>query len=310
MQNVLFAMGLIIVIGVLWRVVLGAEHAERMRSLLAQGVYQVFLPALVLHVLWSTPVDFNTLRIPLVAALSVLISLLVAFFIYGNGWFVARCMGRNDRKAIGALLLAAAFGNFTYLGLPVLTQAFGEWTQFIAINFDLLASTPLLFTVGIIIARFYGVPAGGHPFVGLLRVPAIWAALLALLLSSMQVPMPGWLERAAQLLGSAVIPLMLLAVGMALRWQAGWLQRAPVLLPVLGIQLLFMPLVAWAVSLGVAMPGKMLAPVVVEAAMPCMVLGLVICDRFRLDASLYAEAVTVSTLLSFATLPLWLGVLA
>ncbi len=310
MQNVLFAMGLIIAVGVLWRIVLGYEHAERMRSLLAQGVYQVFLPALVLHVLWNTPVDFNTLRIPLVAALSVLVSLLVAFFIYGNGWVVAKCTGRNDRKAIGALLLASAFGNFTYLGLPVLTQAFGEWAQFIAINFDLLASTPLLFTVGIIIARFYGVRSGGHPFVGLLRVPAIWAALVALALSAMHVAMPVWLEQAAQLLGAAVIPLMLLAVGMALRWQAGWLQRAPLLLPVLVIQLLLMPLIAWTASLGVAMPEQMLAPVVIEGAMPCMVLGLVICDRFKLDASLYAEAVTVSTLLSFATLPLWLGLLA
>jgi len=40
--------------------------------------------------------------------------------------------------------------------------------------------------------------------------------------------------------------------------------------------------------------------------MPTMVLGLVICDRFKLDTSLYAEAVTVTTALSLITLPLWL----
>jgi len=32
----------------------------------------------------------------------------------------------------------------------------------------------------------------------------------------------------------------------------------------------------------------------------------VICDRFKLDVSLYAEAVTLTTLLSLLTLPLWL----
>jgi len=39
------------------------------------------------------------------------------------------------------------------------------------------------------------------------------------------------------------------------------------------------------------------------------VLGLVICDRFKLDSTLYAEAVTVSTTLSLLTLPLWLKVI-
>jgi len=46
---------------------------------------------------------------------------------------------------------------------------------------------------------------------------------------------------------------------------------------------------------------------VLEAAMPSMVLGLVLCDRFRLDTTLYALAVTVTTLLSLLSLPLWFG---
>jgi len=39
--------------------------------------------------------------------------------------------------------------------------------------------------------------------------------------------------------------------------------------------------------------------------MPSMVLGIVICDRFNLDTSLYAAAVTVTTAMSLLTLPLW-----
>ena len=44
-----------------------------------------------------------------------------------------------------------------------------------------------------------------------------------------------------------------------------------------------------------------------EAAMPSMVIGVVICDRYGLDTSVYAAAVTVSTLLSLITLPMWYG---
>ncbi|TLS75788.1 Auxin Efflux carrier [Mariprofundus erugo] len=311
MLNVLLGMAAIILAGIVWRLTLGMKSADVMRSQLAQGVYHVFLPALVIHVLWQFPIDLNTLRTPVVAALSVLLSLLVAFLLYGNGKLIRTFMPGNEQKAIGALLLACAFGNFSYLGLPVLSQTFGTWAQVVAIHFDLLASTPILFTVGIVLARHYGKQGEGmHPLLSLFQVPAIWAAIAGLLLSAFSIPMPAWLDKALTTLGAAVVPLMLLSVGMALRWQSGWLPRIPVLLPVVIIQLLIMPLIAWSSAIGVGMPEKFMAPVVIEAAMPTMVLGLVICDRFKLDVALYAEAVTLTTLLSMVTLPLWLQLIS
>jgi len=307
MTNVLFAMVAIIIAGVIWRFVLGSKSAENIRSSLALAVYNIFLPALVLHVLWQAPVDVNTLRIPLVSALSVLLSMLVAFLIYGNGSIVRKFIPSNPNRATGALLLAAAFGNFSYLGLPVLTQAFGSWAQMVAIQFDLLASTPLLFTVGIMLARHYGSSgSGSHPLLTLFQVPAFWAAVAGLLLSAGHAPMPLWLDQSLALLAAAVVPLMLLSVGMALRWQSGWAARIPILFPVIIIQLLLMPLIAWAACIGVGMPERLLAPAVIEGAMPTMVLGLVVCDRFKLDVAIYAEAVTMTTILSMLTLPLWL----
>ena len=121
--------------------------------------------------------------------------------------------------------------------------------------------------------------------------------------------MPTWVDESLGVLGAAVVPLMLLSIGMALRWQAGWIKRIPVLLPMVLIQLIFMPLVVWGAAIGVGMPENLLAPAVIEGAMPTMVLGLVICDRFKLDTSLYAEAVTVTTALSLISLPLWLEML-
>jgi len=307
MFNVLISMVAIIAIGIGWRILLGKKSADTVRAHLAQAVYQIFLPALVVHVLWQSPVDLNTLRVPLVAALSVLLSLLAAFLLYGNGRLVSAFISGNSNRAVGALLLASAFGNFSYLGLPVLSHTFGDWAQVIAIQFDLLASTPLLFTLGIILARHYGhSKESASALLTLFRAPPIWAAIAGLLLSISTVAMPAWLDSALATLSAAVVPLMLLSVGMALRWQSGWASRLPVLLPTLAIQLGLMPLIAWGASIGVGMPANMLPPSVIEAAMPTMVLGLVICDRFKLDSALYAEAVTVSTALSLITLPLWL----
>ncbi len=307
MFAILLGMAAIIVAGLLWRILLGAEKAESVRGHLVRAVYDIFLPALVLHVMWQAEVDLNSIRLPLVSALAILLSLLAASLIYAGGkWLPGNVT--QKRKAVGALLLASSFGNFTYLGLPVLTQTFGPWAQSVAIYFDLFASTPLLFTVGILVAsHFSHATRAAHVGIELVRVPALWAAIAGVLASMSQVPMPIWLDETLGVLGAAVVPLMLLSIGMALRWQSGWAQRVPMLLPMVVIQLVFMPLIVWGACIGVGMPSNLLAPAILEGAMPTMVLGLVICDRFKLDTSLYAEAVTVTTVLSLLTLPLWLA---
>ncbi|MCF7821662.1 MAG: AEC family transporter [Mariprofundaceae bacterium] len=310
MFAILLGMAAIIVAGLLWRIYLGAEKAELIRGHLVRTVYDIFLPALVLHVMWQAEVSLNSIRLPLVSALAILLSLLAASLIYAGGKWLPGSSTRK-RKAAGALLLASSFGNFTYLGLPVLTQTFGPWAQSVAIYFDLFASTPLLFTVGILVAsHFSHTTKAAHVGIELIRVPALWAAVAGVLASAFHIPMPVWLDETLGVLGAAVVPLMLLSIGMALRWQSGWAERIPMLLPMVVIQLVFMPLVVWAACIGVGMPGNLLAPAIIEGAMPTMVLGLVICDRFKLDTSLYAEAVTVTTALSLLTLPLWLAVVS
>ncbi|MDX8389767.1 MAG: AEC family transporter [Mariprofundaceae bacterium] len=295
---------MIITLGAGWRWFLGDNRSESTRSYLVLAVYEVFLPALVLRVMWQTEVEIDTIKVPLVAAVSILFSLAVAFLLYLPKYSF---FFQQSNSSVGALLLASAFGNFTYLGLPVLTQAFGEWSQPVAIHFDLFASTPLLFSVGILIAHHFGKSEKEiHMGLELLRVPALWAAIVGVIASASGIPMPDWLDYTLNVLGAAVVPLMLLSVGMALSWQAGWIARIPLLLPLIVIQLVFMPLVVWFMSIIVGIDEQLIAPAVIEGAMPSMVLGLVICDRFKLDTGLYAEAVTVTTLLSLFTLPIWL----
>ena len=48
-------------------------------------------------------------------------------------------------------------------------------------------------------------------------------------------------------------------------------------------------------TLLLGMEGPLRTAVVLEAAMPSMVLGLVLCDRFGLDTHLYAEIVVLTT---------------
>jgi len=84
----------------------------------------------------------------------------------------------------------------------------------------------------------------------------------------------------------------------------GW-RRVPLLVPAIAIQLVLVPVVVWGLGVGLGLTGDRLVGVVLEGAMPCMVLGIVLCDRFGLDSGLYAGAVTLSTALSLVTLPVW-----
>ncbi|MFP5505676.1 MAG: AEC family transporter [Gammaproteobacteria bacterium] len=301
MLSVIAQMGVLIGAGVVLRLARpGGRDPELLRRGLTDIVYYLLLPALVLDALWRTELGADSLRIAALAAAGVLAALWLA----GAGCRLCRVPAPTR----GALLLAAAFPNVTYLGLPVLEATFGPWARGVAIQYDLFACTPLLLTVGILIARKYGsaaTPQPGGALRPLLQVPALWAAALAIVLNRSGVAEPAVVETLLRLLGNAVAPLMLIALGLGLRWLGSDPRQLLRVLPVLAIQLILMPLLVWGLALATGLDTRLLAPVVLEAAMPSMVIGLMLCDRYGLDAPFYATAVTLSTALSLVTLPLW-----
>ncbi len=304
MIEVLLQMGALIICGIVWRRVRpGKLEPMATRKVLTSLVYYLLLPALVLSVLWRADLGTGSLMIAGAAAVAVVIGMLVSLLI-------CRACKTGSAQA-GALILAATFPNATYLGLPVLEATFGPWARSIAIQYDLFACTPLLFTLGIWVAARLGTGDSSEPrgFAALLRIPALWAAMAAITLNVLAVPMPEVIKGFLQLLERGVVPLMLFSLGLSLEWrQSGW-RVLPMVAPVVLIRMFVVPalVLAGLVMLGADMSGEVRAAIIMESAMPCMVLGLVICDQFNLDTALYAVAVTVTTALSLVTLPLWYG---
>jgi hypothetical protein len=212
---------------------------------------------------------------------------------------------------MGAMILAAAFPNVTYLGLPVLEQTFGSWAKSVVIQMDLFAVTPLLFTVGAMIAKHYGEETTEKPTPVWLffNTPPFWAAAVAIILNLNGFVAPAWLSGVLQKLSAAVVPLMLFSMGLALNWKAVSVRNIPYVIPVIIIKMGLMPLFAMVLIGFLPIVGEHRAAAVLDLAMPCMVLGIIFCDRYRLDSSLYAMAVTVTTAISLFTLPFWHSVL-
>jgi predicted permease len=276
------------------------DHQELriFRSAITDLVFYLLLPALVLRVLWQAQMGLQSLQISLLASSSILVAILFS-------WFVCKSC-RVDNRIMGAAILAASFGNITYLGLPVLTAALGDWAASIVIQYDLFAATPLLFTLGMLLAAHFGQDETGlQPLYQLARIPALWAALVAVLFNLLAIPLPQILNSILKLLGDAVVPLMLIAIGLSLEWRGLQRKAWGALFIVIMTQLVLMPLYIWGMVGFFDFSGEEELALVLEGAMPCMMLGLVFCERFKLDTAFYAAAVTLSTLLSILTLPYW-----
>ena len=300
MLEVLFQMTGLILCGIAWKLIRpGGLDPVATRKVLTSLVYYLLLPALVISVLWRAELGENSLILALVAMLGSLVGLVLSYF-------SCRVCG-NSRAEMGAVILATGFGNVSYLGLPVLEATFGAWSRSVAIQYDLFAQTPLLFTLGMLIAARLGTPDSNGTTLHkeLLRIPAMWAAVLAVLLNLFNVPFPSVLQGLLSLLERGVVPLMLFSLGLSLQWDRSRWQQLPAMLPVVVIKMFIVPAAVLLLLMMFGIKGELRAALVLEAAMPSMVIGLVVCDRFNLDTSLYATAVTVTTVISLVTLPLW-----
>ncbi len=272
------------------------------RKVLTDTVYYIFLPALVFNVLWQADLGLDSIKIAAAAGCGVLSALLLSWLI------CKRC--NTTPKITGAVLLAASFPNATYLGYPLLVNTLGDWAGPVALQYDLFACTPLLLTIGILMSAHYG---GGkekpHPVSLLIRVPPLWAALIATSLNLFNIPANSWLIDLTSMMGAVVVPVMLFAIGLALKQGFSETKHLLNVIPAIFIQLFFMPLIVMAVSLALHIEGDLRIAVILEAAMPSMALGVVVCDKYGLNTGIYAAAVTATTLLSLITLPFWFALI-
>lgn len=302
MDSTLIQMTLLIACGVGWQALAPAGlTAGQTRRVLSAFVYYLLLPAMVLEVLWTADIGLKSLHYTLLGV-SCILSGMLGMFVIGNCFKI-------DGPKLGALILATS-PNVTYLGLPLLEQLFGDRARSVVIQVDSFAATPIMLTIGIMIARHYGQADDHDPrpsALALLNAPPFWSAAVAVALNLNGIAAPEWLMGTLHKLSVAVTPLMLVAMGLSLNWKAISPKALPYLMPIIALKMLLMPILAITLAQHLAMDATDKMVAILDLAMPSMLLGVVYCDRYRLDSGLYAVAVTVTTTLSFICVPFWHG---
>jgi len=247
-------------------------------------VLLVATPSLVFSTLTSLEIDVATLlKMALSAALCVALATIA-------GLLILRALGLSYRTFLPCLIMPNS-GN---IGLPLVLLAFGEKGLALGISFFFVIAL-LQYTLGIAIA------SGEYRLRDLARQPLIYSVILAAVVLLTKVKVPVIIATTTQLLGGMMIPAMLILLGTSLaRLSVSDLRQAIIVAVVrLGVGISTGLAVIGLISLS----GIEAGAVFLLASMPTAIVNYVFAERYRPDSQQVAGAIVVSTILTFAVLP-------
>ena len=214
---------------------------------------------------------------------------------------------RRDEHAV--LLLCVALGNTSFIGYPMVRALLGEDALPYAVVYDQFGTFVLLSTFGLYVLAKYGgdaPPTARQILLRIAKFPPVWALLLGLTVMPEQPS--AWIAAALQKLADALLPLVMLAVGLSIQLKLPRDEVKPLVSGLL-LKLVVMPALALPLALGFGMQGAMLQVNVLESAMPTMITAGALAIAHNLAPRLAAALVGYGILLSLVTLPAWGGVL-
>lgn len=238
---------------------------------------------------------------------------LTPWVLMGATWLLvgaASRVWRFSREQYAVLLLCVGLCNSSFLGYPMVRALLGEQAVQYAVVYDQFGTFVLLSTVGLYICARYGgdAPPGAREVaLRIARFPPAWALLLGLTVMPEQPP--HWIGAGLQRLADAMLPLVMLAVGLSIRLRLPREELGP-LASGLVLKLLVMPAIALPLSLLFGMPPLMLRANVLESAMPTMVSAAALAMAHGLAPRLCAALVGYGIVVCLATLPAWAWLLA
>ena len=261
--------------------------------------FYILSPALILNSLLNRSVSMLDVAdvVVFVLILHGVLTLVGALGVRWTGW-------NADTKA--SAMLSLTFNNCGNYGLAILLFAFGEAGFTLGVLY-MIAHVVYQSIVGVGIARWRKGMKIRDLGLTILRVPWLYAILLALIVRLLSLELPTALARPVELVAGAAIPVQLLLLGMALaRVRLGSLLRKAV--PISLAKLILPPLLAWGLTTLLGFEGLLRAVLILQASTPTAVNALILSLQYERRSELTASVVLLTTLgaLGVTSLLLWL----
>jgi len=222
------------------------------------------------------------------------------------GYAVSHLRGNATNAESTLRALNASFANTGYLGIPLVTVAYGERAALPA-ALATVATNIVSFALAIVCLELFVNPRKGairRALWGVARSPLIWPIALAVALVALEVRVPLPVERFATLLAAAAGPCALFAIGLfvsqlsiragiAASWPSTILKLAlhPLLMALFAFYLL--PVDAFWAKIGV-----------VCASLPLGATAFVLAQRYKLLEAETSTGAVLSTAVSVLTVSL------
>lgn len=281
--NVVGPVFLVALVGYVW-----ARSGKPLDSaFVALIVNTIATPCLVVDTLMRTAPTLPVLG-ELAAASAVSLGLCLVF-----GWVMLRGMGLS----VTAFLPAMTWSNGGNMGLPLCLFAFGDKGLALAISYFTVSSLTN-HTLG------QGISAGGMHYKEVLRMPILWAIVLALVLVATGTQLPTVFSRAISLIAGIAVPLMLLSLGYSVaNLKVSSLRKSLVLS---FARLLGGFAIGWFVAWLFGLEGIARGVIVIQSAMPSAVLNYLFAARYGNQPEEVAGVVVLTTVFSVGLLPFFL----
>ena len=275
---------------------------EEDANLLNNIVLYLTLPAFIFEAIhgYHDPLPWSIAKVPIVGFSMMVVVLLIAYAI-------GRAL-RLDRPTLGAMMLAAGFGNTGFLGYPVSLAAFHDQTALVtAVLYDMFAMALPLYILGsMIAAAFAGERVQPREILKMLLLPVLLAVPVGLLLRPVTIPTP--LMSSIHYLSNGTVPLVMLSMGLSLSARSLKGYAAPATTACI-LKLGLLPVISYFAYRYAGLTGITHQSAVVESAMPTAVMACVIAAKFGANGRFVAGVIFVSTLISIATIPITLLIL-
>jgi len=259
---------------------------------LSRTAYFVFIPAFVFNIISEAKIDSGL-------ALQMLSFILVAQIAVALlGFLVGKAL-RQSREITAAFVLIATFGNVGNFGLPLIVFRLGETARTYATVY-FVATVFISFVICVGVASW--VRSGGVTAVfSVFKTPALIALIPALVFNITDVEVPIFLSRLSGLLGQAMIPVMLITLGV----QMGEILKIKINFNVFAastVRLIGGPVLALLIVPYFGLEGLERSTGILQAAMPAAVLASIISLEYKLLPEFVTTTVLFSTIYSILTL--------
>jgi predicted permease len=233
-------------------------------------------------------------------------------------WLVAARLfpGRTDQRRgdqIGLQNMAANFSNTGYMGIPLLLTAFGEAGKLPAVISTVLNGAIVMpFYIAVVEYNRSDAAHRAQVFadagLGVIKSPLVISAALGILWSGLGVPVPVFLSKFCDILGSAAPPAALFAMGLFMVGKSFKGDRSEIAL-LTGLKLLVHPLLAFGMLLLIPLEQTWADSLLVLAALPTGSLVFVLSNLYGVYTQRSTGVIIASTFVSVVTLSLLFNLL-